>query len=105
MYSSGIPILYPLAFVFYVIVYWVYKCLLLKFYRTTSNFNERLVLESISLIKYGIYLHMLLGVVMFSNSNILSSEVKASLSDWTSALDLLPDEVQTMLDRFATRHS
>jgi hypothetical protein len=38
-YSSGIPILYPVAFLNYMILYWVYKILLIKYYRKTVSFN------------------------------------------------------------------
>lgn len=42
MFSAGLPILYPFAFIFYFVLYWVYKVLLLKFYARTIKFNEEL---------------------------------------------------------------
>jgi hypothetical protein len=38
-YSIGLPILYPFAMIFYFILYWVYKFLLLKYYARTNKFN------------------------------------------------------------------
>ena len=38
-YSSGLPVLYPVAFLNYLILYWVYKILLIKYYRKTVSFN------------------------------------------------------------------
>lgn len=38
-YSVGLPILYPFACVFYMVLYWVYKFLLLKYYARTNKFN------------------------------------------------------------------
>jgi hypothetical protein len=32
MFSSGLPVLYPLSLLFYLVLYWVYKTLLLKYY-------------------------------------------------------------------------
>lgn len=40
MFSTGMPILYPFAFIFYFIHYWVYKFLLIKFYAKTTKFNQ-----------------------------------------------------------------
>jgi hypothetical protein len=44
MYSGGLPILYPFACIFFFILYWVYKGLLLKYYEKTTRFNEQLPL-------------------------------------------------------------
>ena len=41
-YSSGMPILYPVASVNFFIIYWVYKLLLIKYYRKTVSFNQDL---------------------------------------------------------------
>jgi len=35
MFSTGMPILYLFASIFFFLSYWVNKILLLKFYRTT----------------------------------------------------------------------
>lgn len=40
MFSTGMPILYPFGFLFYGVLYWVYKFLLLKYYSRTNKFNE-----------------------------------------------------------------
>ena len=75
MYSSGLPVLYLVAAVFYLILYWVYKCLLLKYYQRTNRFNEQLAIYSIGYIKYGLLFHMLIGAFMYTNSRILSSSL------------------------------
>lgn len=41
-YSSGMPILYPVACINFFIIYWVYKLLLIKYYRKTVSFNQDL---------------------------------------------------------------
>ena len=73
MYSSGIPILYPIACFFYAVLYWVYKILLLKFYQKTYIFDEELAIFSLKLIKYGLLFHMVIAAFMLTNSKILSS--------------------------------
>ena len=78
-YSSGIPLLYPIACVFYIILFWVYKFLLLKHYQKTSRFNERLAVLSVSYIKYGLLFHMIVGCFMYTNSRILSASSEKAL--------------------------
>ena len=72
MYSSGFPILYPIAFIFYLVLYWIYKFLILKFYSKSNRSNEILAIKSISYIKYGIIIHMIIGGLMYTNTNILT---------------------------------
>ena len=70
-YSAGLPILYPLAAVFFMILYWVYKFLLLKYYSKTTKFNEELPMISVAYIKVGIVIHIVFTVFMISNSGLL----------------------------------
>jgi len=72
MYSSGFPVLYPVAFIFYTVLYWVYKFFLIKFFQKTSKSNENLAIKSMSYIKYGIVIHMIIGGLMYTNISILS---------------------------------
>ena len=88
MYSSGLPILYPIACLFNFILYWVYKVLLLKFYQRTTRFNEGLATHSIGYIKYGILFHLVIGGLMYSNSNIISPSNKDYLERVTDRIDL-----------------
>lgn len=71
MYSAGLPILYPFACVFYMVLYWVYKFLLLKYYEKTTRFNEQLPLYTTNWIKIGLILHGIVGGLMITNSNLL----------------------------------
>lgn len=72
MYSSGFPILYLVAFIFYSVLYWVYKFLLIKFFQKTNKSNDNLAIKSTSYIKYGIIIHMIIGGLMYTNINILT---------------------------------
>ena len=96
MYSSGLPILYPISCFFYFILFWVYKFLLLKFYQKTSKFNEYLAIRSIRYIKYGVFFHMAVGSVMYTNSEIISSQDKLDqiqdyidMTGWSYAMERL----------------
>jgi len=71
MYSTGLPILYPFAALFYFVLYWVYKILLLKYYERTTNFNEELPLFSTKWIKLGLIFHGVMGGLMTTNSDLM----------------------------------
>jgi hypothetical protein len=42
MYSTGLPILYAISFIFFLVAYSFNKVMLLRFYQTTYEFNEQL---------------------------------------------------------------
>lgn len=47
MYSYGIPILYLITFVYFAITYWFEKLWLLRFYKKTREFDEKLPIKSL----------------------------------------------------------
>lgn len=71
MYSTGMPLLYPFACIFYFVLYWVYKFLLLKYYERTNRFNEELPIMTTGYIKVGLILHGLFGGLMITNSKLI----------------------------------
>ena len=71
MYSTGLPVLYPFACVFYAVLYWVYKFLLLKYYERTNRFNEELPIYATGYIKVGLVLHGIFGGFMLTNSRLI----------------------------------
>lgn len=48
------------------------KILIFKYYQRTSRFNERLAVESLYYIKFGILCHMLVGAFVFTNPELVS---------------------------------
>ena len=70
-YSSGIPILYPMAAVFFFITYFTDKWLLLRYYRKPPKFNCYLARKTLVWFKYIIVMHVIGGILMYSNSSIL----------------------------------
>ena len=96
MYSAGLPILYPFAAIFYFILYWVYKGLLLKFYEKTTKFNEELPLYTTQWTKIGVLLHGAISLVMFTNSQLIPNN-----NFW----DMQEDWVTTNYGSFAERVS
>ena len=87
MYSSGIPILYPFSFVFFTVNYWMFKWLLLKYYRTTTEFNEHLAVNSIQWMQIGFVLHAVTTLMMYSNQDTMNYMVNDEDTNQTEEQD------------------
>lgn len=70
MYSTGIPIFYFLGFIFLQINFWMFKLLLLRYYRKATLFNEDLALKSIRYLKFGLFIHIVSSLFMLSNPTV-----------------------------------
>lgn len=84
MFSSGLQVLYPLSLLFYLVLYWVYKTLLLKYYQRSSKFNERLALHSIRYLKWGVFFNLLVSTVIYTGDLVNSDQKR---SDYSKSLD------------------
>ena len=71
MFSSGMPFLYVIAAAFYILYFLIYKFLLLKYYARTSKFSEDLPLESLEYMRYGVIFHIVTGLFMYTNHEII----------------------------------
>lgn len=78
MFSTGMPILYPFAVIFYFGLYWVYKLLLTKFYQKTTKFNYNLPIYTTQFIKIGVFFHIIVGAFMVTNNDIIPSKLDSS---------------------------
>ena len=72
-YSGGQPLLYPVGFINFFMIYWVFKILLTKYYKKTTAFNHELPIKSISYFRISLAFHFIISLVSFTNSNILST--------------------------------
>lgn len=70
LYGSGIPILYFVAAIFFI-TYWVDKILIFYYYRKPELLDHSLAIETLKWFKYAIVLHVIGGILMYSNSAIL----------------------------------
>jgi len=68
LYSSGMPILYLCGLMFYFLTHYVNKMLLLKYYRTASKVQIQLSKKSVSVMKYAIYIHIIMTTAMLTNT-------------------------------------
>lgn len=94
-YSSGLPVLYPVAFINYLILYWVYKILLIKYYRKTVSFNQDLPNFSIYFFKVGIVFHIIMGAFIFTNKNILRSNIAEEFEEGADTATMTMSYVQS----------
>lgn len=72
-YSSGLPILYFIAFLSFIVTYWTDKILVLRFYRKTEGFTPELSKTAIKCLPTCLLLHALIGHLMFSSPRVLHS--------------------------------
>jgi len=71
MYSSGLPILYPVGFLTFFVAYWIEKGMLMKFHRKTSTFNQNLAFDTIPFFRVAILMHLIMSGLMLSSPGIL----------------------------------
>ena len=69
------PVLYPVAVINFMFLYWIYKYLILKHYKKTSSFNEDLPFMSINFFKIGLLLHIIWTVLMFTETHLLAIDL------------------------------
>lgn len=71
-YSTGMPILYPVAAFNYTVIYWVYKYLIINHYQKTTSFNQDMPNFTINFYRIAVILHLVVGAWIYTNSSILS---------------------------------
>jgi hypothetical protein len=74
MYSTGIPVFYCFSFVFMLMNYWMFKWLLLRYYRKAVTFNENLAIDSVWYLKVGLIIHAAMAILMLSNPSVLLTQ-------------------------------
>jgi len=73
LYSGGMPILYPVAAMFFFVTYWTDKCLILRCYRKPIKFDDYLARTTLSFFKFILVLHLIGTLVMFDLTPILQT--------------------------------
>jgi|LauGreDrversion4_2_1035121.scaffolds.fasta_scaffold90429_2 hypothetical protein len=73
LYGSGMPFLYVFATVYFFLMYVTDKWLLFNYYRKAAYYDEKLSRKTADLLKLGLLLHLIGGVLMLSDSSILPS--------------------------------
>jgi hypothetical protein len=74
LYSSGMPILYPIAAAYFFVGYWVDKMLLVCFVRRPAAYDSYMAQKSLSWFKLILLMHVVFGTIMYANSSIVQSK-------------------------------
>ena len=98
------PILYPIAFLYNLVTYWMDKYLMLNFYRKSITFNEYVPMQTLSLFKYPLIMHGIVAVYMMSNMQIFYSEAaqdsgEARAVSFNSDISYYAQQFRTNLDQ------
>mmetsp|Transcript_68841 Transcript_68841/g.192199 ORF Transcript_68841/g.192199 Transcript_68841/m.192199 type:complete len:825 (-) Transcript_68841:48-2522(-) len=78
MFGLGIPLLVPIVCVATFVAYWVDKYMFLHYYKTPPQFSHSISFSASKLLIYGVLLHLLVGILMFSGDTVFSSKTFAS---------------------------
>jgi hypothetical protein len=122
IYSSGMPILYIIGTLFFLVTYWNEKWLLIKFYkRTENNLNKDLPLYTVGLLRYILLAKIIIGITMFTDPTIFqtvtqpdpsSVPLKIDVKKWLlesnsvseETKDLIRNDQYEIINRFNEMH-
>lgn len=82
MYSAGIPLLYPVSMISFFMTYWVDKYLFIRYYKNPPQYTMAMAERTVSLMRYSLAIHFIIGFLMLSNSQILTSNNKEQLEKY-----------------------
>ena len=72
-YSSGMPALYFITFLFLFITYWTDKILVAKYFRKDNGYTADLSRRVVNMLPWALIVHIPIGYLMLSEPNILQS--------------------------------
>ena len=98
------PILYPVAAVNFFIIYWVYKLLLIKYYKKTTAFNQDLPIYSIFYLRIGIFIHILMATFILSNEQIVTTKLFDRIAEAQGTTDLVEDNAHKISEKDESGH-
>lgn len=69
-YSSGMPIIYFVGFMYFLLTFLVNKVMLFKFYQKTNTLSRVIPNYSVKFLNIAIFIHMVFGCIMFTNPTL-----------------------------------
>ncbi len=109
VYSSGMPILYICCCLFFILTYWVDKCLILKFYKNPPRIDLYISRLFDLIIIFAIIVHYGFGIWTYGDSSILTDNSNTAIkavSDWVKNLFTTNDSfAQEILKRITYSHN
>lgn len=81
IYSSGMPLLYPIGMFQYIATYWTDKYLFLRLYQTPPRYGIEMSEVVRKAMVIGVFLHWFFGFYMYSNSQIFTYSTSIAYVD------------------------
>lgn len=72
-YSSGMPIVYFVGFIYFALTYVVSKTMLFKYYFKTNTLSRVIPNYSVKFLNAAILIHLLMGCIMYTNPSLFES--------------------------------
>ena len=70
LYSSGLPILNCICFIFLIIIYYTDRCLVLRHYRSPPHYDQDMYLTSLKLLTVAVIMHCGAAIYMYGSTDI-----------------------------------
>jgi len=85
IYSGGLPVLYPIASIYFFFTYWTDKWLLIKYYKEPPQYSYKMVKDIANTFKFCIVLHFAITYAMYKDPKIMElyPEVIEGFGAWT----------------------
>ena len=83
-YSTGMPILYPILFLFLVLTFLTKKFMILYFYKRQKRVKDEIAKASIVIIYFGLIVHIIVGIFTMTNRNLQANFSNINLNDINS---------------------
>ena len=80
-YSSGIPVLYFFAAIFFFVTYWIDKILILRFYKKPAQYDDYLAIHILKWYKVVIILHVIGLLLMFGITHIFQEDIFQTIDE------------------------
>lgn len=83
LFSSGMPLLYPIATAFFFAAYWTDKILLFKYHRKPDSYDTQMARKHLWTFPFMLILHGIVGAAMYANSLICPTTAAIDFSgEW-----------------------
>lgn len=74
IFGAGMPIVYPIVVLTFIVTYWMDKITVLRVYRKPPRYGKILTKVTREWLNLAIFLHFIFTFIMFSNSAIFDTD-------------------------------
>lgn len=107
MYSSGMPILYLIGLIFYLVTFCVNKFLLIYYYQKSRTLTRTIPIFTSEYLKYGLLLHLIVSCFILTNPTAFKTKDKngsmGTLIDVSENLEAINLDESVLEDQLISR--